>query len=119
MSDITAPQEQASWPQQHDSRTLYRPVSESVPQDRIPDDNGLGAFRIGDQVWLNVNGCIHKIDVKIDDDEEEGSDVNLDAWKALPLPKVRVWPWLMTQPHLHERSNSVVLTFERKKVDIC
>ena len=89
-------------------------------EHRRIDNNGLGAFRIGDQVWLNVNGCVHKIDVKIDDDDEEGSDVNLDAWKSLPIPKVRVWSWLiMTQPNLHEHSNSVMLTFERKKVDIC
>ena len=93
-------------------------IGEAVPQDRIPIDNTLGAFRIGDQVWLNVNDHILKIDVKIDDDEED-ADVNLDAWKSLPMPKedfdVEEW----RRPHHYEHTNSVVLTFERKRVDIC
>ena len=83
-------------------RSLSISMGEAVPQESIPNNN-LGAFRIEDKVYANMNGSAVKIK-KLENNETQ--DVNLDAWKSL-------------QPISLQYSNGVLFTFDKKRVDSC
>lgn len=66
-------------------------LGEELPQDLIPE-NKLGAFRINEDVFVNINNFVVRTDMKIVCDQM--TDVDLRAWneiKAFIFKDQYVW----------------------------
>ena len=75
-------------------------IGEEVGQECIPE-NVLGAFRINEEVFVNINGFVHKTDVTVGVDQE--TDVDLRIWSKFRAQKF-------------EDSNYVSYYVDKKKV---
>ena len=76
-------------------------LGKSFSQDLIPANN-LGAFRIQDEVFVNVKGSVYKTELKIR--VGQTTDVDLTAWQGF-IPPVD-----------NKHSNIVYFTFDKKKL---
>ena len=65
-------------------RGITASIGEEICQDFITE-NALGAFRINEEVFVNINGFVHKTDVTVGADQE--TDVNLSMWRKFRAKK--------------------------------